>query len=55
MKNDHNKTAHTFSTGRLIFSYSLSLNCYNFPTALEKLIKLYFLEVALKPLKIGQN
>ena len=43
MKNDYLKTAHTFFTGRLSFSYFLRLSCYNFQTALTRSIKLYFL------------
>ena len=46
MKNDYPKTAHTFFTGRSIFSYFLRLNCYNFLTALTKSIELHFLEIA---------
>ena len=43
MKNNYPKTAHTFFTGRSIFSNILRVNCYNFRIALTKSIKLYFL------------
>ena len=43
VKNNYPKTAHTFFTGRSIFSYFLSLNSYNFQDALTKSVKLHFL------------
>ena len=47
IKNDCPTTSHTFFTGRLILSYFLRLNCYNFQTALKKSIKLHFFKIAL--------
>ena len=44
MKNDHPKTAQTFFTGHSVLSYFLLLNCYKFPIALTKSIKLRFLK-----------
>ena len=55
MKNVYPKTAHTFSSGRLLFSYFLCLNYYKFSTALENLNKLYILEIAFQLLKTGQS